>query len=103
MLRYLHGTVKCALKIKMDLNPSMMWYCDADWTGDREDKNATTGVLLQYRGAALSWRRSKQGIVAIFTTEADFVSLSDGVKLPMWLRRLIRELNGSQDGATTIC
>ena len=65
---------------------------DADLAGDMETTKNTSGMFLELRSAdgvrtwPLSWRSKKQGSTASSTCEAEYISLSTGMKaegLPM--------------------
>lgn len=100
-LRYLRGTPELALRIFGSEDSILRAYCDADWARDRVDRRSTTGVLLQRGGSTVAWKTLKQGSVALSTTEAGFVSLSEGTKLILWIRALLEELDCGQDGSAT--
>jgi hypothetical protein len=39
-------------------------YSDADYVGDRDDRKSTSGYVFTLAGGAISWRSSKQELVA---------------------------------------
>lgn len=102
VLRYLRGTFDYALRLTKNVRCVLVGYCDADWAGDRADRKSTTGVLLQVGNVAVAWRTLKQGSVALSTTEAEFMSLSEGTKMIMWLRKLLEELDARQSSPTPV-
>jgi len=51
---------------------------------------------------AVSWQSIKQKSVAISTTEAEYVSLSEGVKEAIFLTRFMRELVVKRESPITI-
>jgi hypothetical protein len=58
-------------------------YCDADWAGDCEDRRSTTGyifTLAKGAGTPISWKSRKQTTVALSSTEAEYMALSDATK-----------------------
>ena len=65
-------------------------YCDADWASDSDDRKSVSGNLFVYGGAAISWLSKKQHIVALSTTEAEYISSSLAAQEAVWLRRLFR-------------
>lgn len=102
ILRYLRGTADYSLRIDADDVQVLKAYCDADWAGDRVDRKATSGVLMQLGRSTVAWRTLKQGTVALSTTEAEYCSMSEGAKLIVWLRKLLEELHCPQDSCTTM-
>lgn len=51
---------------------------------------------LQVDDSTVAWKTLKQSSVALSTAEAEFVSLSEGTKLVVWMRCLLKELNCEQ-------
>ena len=72
--------------------PEPVCYTDSDWAGDRQDRRSTGGYIITLCGGVISWKTRKQDVVALSTTEAEYIALSDAVKEVIWLRRLLREL-----------
>ena len=100
VLRYLKGTMSYGLVFnnrqgarESISNQSLpIGYCDADWASDSDDRKSISGNLFVYGGAAISWLSKKQHIVALSTTEAEYVSLSLATQEAVWLRRLFRDI-----------
>jgi hypothetical protein len=51
----------------------------------------------------VSWRASLQFITALSTTEAEYVSASEGVKETIWMQGLIFELGVPKDVIKVYC
>ena len=54
-------------------------------------------------GSAISWKASLQSVVALSTTEAEYVSSTEGVKEAIWMRGLVSELGVPQDVIKVYC
>ena len=76
ILRYLKGTTHLVLKYQKLENGSLISFYDADWAGDSDDCHSTSGNLFLMTGRAVSWLSKKQAIVALSTSEAEYVALS---------------------------
>ncbi|XP_059217634.1 uncharacterized protein LOC131994774 [Stomoxys calcitrans] len=76
VMRYLKGTATVGLEYKFDVEISIVRYCDADWAGNTDDRQSTTGYIFIYQSAAISWLTKKQKTVALSSTEAEFMSLT---------------------------
>ncbi|XP_054745715.1 uncharacterized protein LOC129250099 [Anastrepha obliqua] len=64
-------------------------YVDADWGGDLNDRKSYSGYLFMVAGATLSWESKKQTIVALSTTQAEYVALSTAAKEAVYLKNLL--------------
>lgn len=82
--------------------PVLKAYCEADLAGDRTDRKSSTGTLFQLGRASVAWRSLMQGAVALYTTEAEFVSLGEGTKMVIWLRNLLQEFGCEQTESTPV-
>ena len=102
ILRYLRGTKGHALPLYTGNEQDLVAFCDADWAGDRVDRRSTTGIVLQFGKRTVAWKALKQSSVALSTTEAEFLALSEGTKLVLWLRCLFSEMDCTQKQSTTV-
>ena len=78
---------------------SLVGHSDADWAGDSDDRHSTSGNLFLMAGGAVSWLSKKQAIVALSTSEAEYVALSLEA---VWLRSLLSDLGVSLDEPTAL-
>ena len=61
----------------------------ADWAGDLDDRHSTTGNIFMMGGGPVSWLSKKKAIVALSTSEAEYVALSFATQEVVWLRKLL--------------
>ncbi len=91
ILRYLAGTQsRCICYGESDLK--LQGYCDADMAGDLDTRKSTSGYVFAIAGGAVSWCSRLQKIVALSTTEAEYISATEASKEAIWLGRLVIEL-----------
>ena len=76
-------------------------YCDADWAGQKH-RHSISGFSFHYGVGAISWSSKKQNIVALSSTEAEYVAQTHAAKEAMWLRSFVSEIRGGAEGALTI-
>ncbi|GJR49590.1 retrovirus-related pol polyprotein from transposon TNT 1-94 [Tanacetum coccineum] len=50
-------------------------YSDANWISDIKDSRSTSGYVFTLRGAAISWKSSKQTVIAKSTMESELIAL----------------------------
>jgi hypothetical protein len=102
ILRYLKKTADYSLQYRRTGSIQLQGFCDADWAGDRETRRSTSGYVFLLAGGAVSWRSMKQHSVALSTTEAEYIALSEAVKETIWLRMLLGQIGHTQTEPTTI-
>ncbi|GKE83423.1 hypothetical protein Tco_1557165, partial [Tanacetum coccineum] len=49
-------------------------YGDANWISDIKDSRSTSGYVFTLEGAAISWKSSKQTVIAKSTMELEFIA-----------------------------
>ena len=67
-------------------------YTDADWAGDIESRRSTSGYVFMMNGGCISWKSQKQRTVALSSTEAEYMALSEATKEAVWLKVFLGEL-----------
>ncbi|TGZ52773.1 Retrovirus-related Pol polyprotein from transposon TNT 1-94 [Temnothorax longispinosus] len=91
VLRYLAGTTDLGL-LFFRTYQSLTSYSDADWGDCAIDRRSFTGYAFLLGGAAISWKSQKQRTVALSSTEAEYVSMTEAFKEGLYLRSLLTEL-----------
>jgi hypothetical protein len=76
-------------------------FCDADWASQK-DRHLISGYCYHIGQGAISWSSKKQQIVALLTTEAEYITQSHAAKEALWLRTFIGELCGKPTQPLTI-
>ena len=66
-------------------------YSDADW-GSGHDRKSIGGFVFALNGGAISWASKKQTSIAISTTEAEYMGMTQAAKVILWLRVLLDEI-----------
>ena len=77
-------------------------YVDADWGGDAETRRSTSGDIFQVAGCTISWRSKRQAIVALSSTEAEYIAMSFTTQEAIWLKRLLESLKVEQPKPTKL-
>ena len=76
-------------------------YTDADGSM-AEDRHAISGYAFLIHGGAVSWSAKRQEIIALSTTEAEYVAITHAAKEALWLRSLILQLFELKLDSTTL-
>ena len=67
-------------------------YCDAIWISNAKNSKSTTEYVFTLTGAAVSWKSSKQTVIAPSTMESEFIALDKSGEEVEWLRRFIEDI-----------
>ena len=72
-------------------------YVASNYTRDLEKRRSTMGYVLTLSQAPVSWRSTLQSIVALSTTKAEYMVMTEAMKKAIWLQRLLDDLEIDQD------
>ena len=67
-------------------------YSDASW----ETRNSTSGWVVMWQGAAITWGSHKQKSIALSTCEAEIIALSEAAKDVVYVRKLLTGIGHAQ-------
>jgi hypothetical protein len=67
-------------------------YIDASFDTDLDDSKSQSGYVFVMNGGAVSWRSSKQSVVARSTTEAEYIAALEAAEEAVWMKEFISEL-----------
>jgi hypothetical protein len=104
-LRYLKGTREMQLtyhETAVDIGMDFHGWTDADWCGDSDTSKSTSGFVFISNGGAIGWSSKRQTMVALSSTESEYIGLSNAGQHLMWLRTFYEELGHSQPGPTEL-
>ena len=95
VFRYLKGT----LDLKLSYGPTadksqdlILTYSDADHGGNCDNGKSTGGYLVKLGTGAVSWSSKLQTMVALSTTEAEYIEAVEAAKEIIWMRQFMGEL-----------
>nr|GEX96297.1 hypothetical protein [Tanacetum cinerariifolium] len=103
VLRYLQGTLDYGIWYKRG-DGRMEVFTDSDFAGDQNDRKSTSGYLVLWDEAVVSWSSKKQNRVALSSTEAEYVAAATCACQVIWIRGILEELGMKQeDGGSVFC
>lgn len=105
ILRYLHGTVDVGLRFERNKTSGqhLVGYVDSDYAGDLDKRRSTTGYVFTLAGGPISWRSMLQSTVALSTTEAEYMAVTEAFKEAIWVHGLIEDLGIDQENVEVFC
>ena len=71
----------------------LIGYSDADYAGDKSSSRSTSGILFTLNGTPITWTSKRQTLIALSSTESEYVALATACKEGIWLRNLFSEMS----------
>ncbi|KJZ70290.1 hypothetical protein HIM_10334 [Hirsutella minnesotensis 3608] len=95
LFRYLIGTTDLSLCLggKCSIsNLPLLAFADAAFADRIPTRHSTAGYTIILAGCPILWKSNRQTIVALSTTEAEFMNLTPTGKALLWIDRIIQNL-----------
>ena len=92
IFRYLKGTTDIGLVYQGDTSCALAGYSDSDYAIDLDARQSVTGYAFTIRYSLISWKVTLQSIIALSTTEVEYMALAEVTKEGIWLKGLISNL-----------
>ena len=89
-IHYLKGTHD--LELKFEPSGGIKGFTDANWANDTNDRHSICGHVFSLNGGAISWSSKKQSVVALSSTEAEYIGIMHAAKEVTWVHHLLSEL-----------
>ena len=99
-MKTLRVTYKKSQDVTDDIN-LFHGYADAAFV-NTDNHKLTTGYVSLAAGGAIMWKSKKQTVIALSSTEAEYMALSEAGCEATWLRNLYDELRYQQKFLTEI-
>ncbi|UYV72268.1 hypothetical protein LAZ67_9002406, partial [Cordylochernes scorpioides] len=88
IFRYLKGTPH--MGILFTGQDQLVGYSDSDFARDVDSRKSTTGYAFMMNGGTVSWASQRQSIIALSTTESEYIAACSAAKELIWIRRLLQ-------------
>ena len=75
---------------------AMEGFCNADWGGQKHH-HSISGYSFHMGAGAISWSSKKQHVVALSSTEAEYIVQTHTAKEVLWLHSFLQELRSAPD------
>lgn len=103
IFRYLVGTVDLCLWYPRGSTVELVGYTDADYEGFLVDRKSTSG-MAHFLGSCLISRGSKkQNIVALSTTEAEYIVAAACCSQLLWIKSQLKDFGELLDCVPILC
>lgn len=102
VLRYIKGIMNYRILYTREGMEVLKGYTDSDYAGDVTDRKSTSGYVFMLSGGTVAWSSKKQPIVALSTTEAEYMAASSCACQVIWMRRVLKELEHIQIGGIVV-
>ena len=74
---------------------------DADWAGQK-DRHLILGYTFYFGQGAVSWSSKRQHIIALSSTESEYIAQMHAAKEAIWMKNFVNEIRGPQGKAIRI-
>ena len=89
---YLISTRNYSLVFDGNSGNGLIACTNSDWAGGPEDSKFTTGFYIKLANAVFLWNSHQQKTVALLSTEAEYMALSDCSRQVIWIRTCLGRL-----------
>ncbi|XP_057806168.1 secreted RxLR effector protein 161-like [Salvia miltiorrhiza] len=104
VLRYLKGSADKALLFERNVEYSgdpIVGFTDSDYAANEDNRRSQSGYIFTLFGSAVSWKSSLQHVVALSTTEAEYMAVTEAVKEALWLKGIVSDFGIEQKSHQT--
>ena len=91
VISYLGSTKNLWLTFGGSGNTILEGFCDADWAG-QPHRHSISGYSFHMGAGAVTWSSKKQYIIALSSTEAEYIAQTHAAKEVMYLRMFVQEI-----------
>ncbi|KAA0040718.1 integrase [Cucumis melo var. makuwa] len=102
VLRYILGTINFGIYYNKVSESVLFGFCDSDWGGNVDDHKSKSGYVFSIGSGVFPWTSKKQSVVALSTTEAEYISLVAAGCQALWLRWMLKELKCTKKCETVL-
>jgi hypothetical protein len=101
--RYLAGTRGCCLVYDGDSQAGLIAYADSDWDTNPHLRHLQSGSFLKLANGVITWSLHAQKTVALLSTEAKYMSISDCSRQCAWIHSLFSKIGYPMKAPIPLC
>ena len=98
-LRYLKGVGNLGILFKPGADTksdALIGFCDSDFARSIDTRKSQSDYIFTMYGAAVCWKSGLQNVVALSTTEAEYIALTSAVRKSFWLKEIATDFRVEQ-------
>lgn len=105
IMRYVKGSLDIGLVYSADAHyeTEIAGFVDSDYAGSLDTRRSLTGYAFTALGGCISWKSNLQKVVALSTTEAEYMAATEAIKEALWLKGFAAELGFNSEDITVHC
>lgn len=105
IMRYMRGTANLELMFERttQVRDPLQGYVDSDYAANLDSRKSLTGYVFTLYGTTISWRSMLLSVVALSTTEAEYIAMTEAVKEAMWLKGILKDFGVLQKAVVVHC
>ncbi|TXG57892.1 hypothetical protein EZV62_015721 [Acer yangbiense] len=91
LLRYISSTTSVGLVYDCSNSViDLVGYVDSNYTSDKDKRRSTSSYFFTIAGCCVNWKSQLQSVVALSTTEAEYIVVTEAIKEATWLQNEIQ-------------
>jgi hypothetical protein len=103
IIRYVNDTINHSIWYSRETNLVLAGYFDADWAGNAEDINSTSGGCFYVGTNLVAWMSRKQSSVSLSNVEAEYIVARSCCTQLIWMKKLLCDYGFTQDTMAIHC
>nr|GEY98523.1 copia protein [Tanacetum cinerariifolium] len=103
IFRYIKGTTHLGLWYPKGIDIETVVYADPDHVGDYVDRKSTSGICTFVGCCLTSWFSKKQVVLAISTTEYEYLSTEKACQQAIWMKQALIDYDIRLDDVLIMC
>ncbi|CAM8959677.1 unnamed protein product [Rhodiola kirilowii] len=93
LLKYIAGTQNLGLVYKKyETKIDIKGYVDSNYASNKDTRKSTTTLYFTWAGNCINWKSQHQSIVALSSTEAEYIAAVEAIKEAIWLQGILGEI-----------
>ena len=103
IIKYVKTIVELDVWYSKDTNDVLASYSDADWAGNANDRNNTSGGCFYVGSNLVSWMSKKWNSISLSTAEAKYIAAGSCCTQLLWMQKLLHDYGICQERLTIYC